>query len=185
MDPVEIARHLNRAGTSAAPCRWLWAISIFVDEFYENYDYDLIGPRDRLQIADVLADLGFRQLNGRQFRGPGGALEFPKPTRLLAGDPAAELEKVLRAGDRIALATPTQVVLTTWRREGPELGEQRLRDLQALVREQPANLDKVRDWLRGTEHEAEFRRHRPQLAAIQEEGFQLRRTGRFRSQLPR
>ena len=185
VDLEEIARHLNRAGTSAAPCSWLPAISVFVDEYYENYDYDVIGPRDRLRIARVLKELGYRQLNGRQFDGPEGRVEFPKPTRLLASDPAAELEKVLRQTGAVALATPTQVVLTTWRREGPGLGDGRLEALRGLVREQPANLDKVRDWLRGTEHEPDFRRHKPQLAAIQEEGYQLRRTGRFRTQLPR
>jgi hypothetical protein len=44
----EIARPLDQARISAAPCPWLGAISVFVDERYENYDYDLIPPSTRL-----------------------------------------------------------------------------------------------------------------------------------------
>jgi hypothetical protein len=59
MNVLEIARWLNRGGLSAAPCPWLNAISIFVDEEYERFDYDLIGPRDRLRIGRVLEEHGF------------------------------------------------------------------------------------------------------------------------------
>lgn len=185
MDIVEVAQWLNRRGICAAPCAWLSVISIFGDEHYENYDFDLIGPRDRLRIARVLRDHGFRQRSGRVFQGPRGRIEFPRPTRSLASDPAYELERVIDRQAGAAFATPTQVVLITWRREGSSLSESRLSELLALLREQPANLDKVRDWLRRTDGEREFHRRRPQLAAAQEEGFQLRRRGEFRSELPR
>lgn len=185
MDLVEIARWLNRERVSAAPCPWLHGISIFVDEHYENYDYDLIGPRDRKRIAAILSENGFEQQNSRVFVSSRGRIEFPKPTRSLASDPGEEIERVIDAGESIALATPTQVLLTTWRREGPHLSDERRADLLALVREQPANLDKVRDWLRRTDRKQAYGRLYPRLEAAQREGFDLRRRGAFRSQLPR
>jgi hypothetical protein len=185
MDLVEIARWLNRQGISAAPCQWLSALSIFGHEHYENFDYDLIGPRDRLAIAKVLEGHGYRQESGRSFAGPGGRIEFPKPPRLLSSDPVAELENSRRGGADVVVATPTQVLLSTWRHEGPEPSRERLDQLLELVSEQPANLDKVGDWLRRTPGEAAYNRFKAELAAVQEEGFQLRRTGRFRSMLPR
>ena len=185
MDIDEVSRWLNRDGLSAAPCAWLRAVSIFVDEDYENYDYDVIGPRARSRISRVLEQHGFRQLTGREFMGPLGRIEFPRPNRTLSSDPVAELELVLQRGAGAVFATPTQILLATWRRDGPELSAGRGSDLVALVREQPANLDKVRDWLRRTESEPDFKRLRPQLASAQEEGFEQRRKGIFHSRLPR
>ncbi len=180
-----VASWLNRARLSAAPCPWLGAISIFVDERYENYDYDLIGPRTRLAIARALGRHDYSQRTGRELVGPLGRIEFPRPNRTLSSDPAAELEAVLDRRNAIAFATPTQILLATWRREGPNLSDERQDDLVALVREQPANLDKITDWLRRTDHADAFARLKPRLAEVQEEGFQLRRAGRFRSRLPR
>lgn len=185
MDIREIARWLNRARLSAAPCSWLPAISIFVDEHYENFDFDLIGPAARLKIGRVLEEHGFHQRRGREFEGPGGRIVFPRATRSLASDPAAEFETVLDGGEAAVLATPTQVLLATWRRDGPEIGADRESDLLALVREQPANLDKIWDWLRRSESGPQFRKFQQRLAAAQEEGVTLRRSGKFRSGLPR
>jgi hypothetical protein len=182
---VGLARWLNRGGVSAAPCPWLRTISIFVDERYENYDYDMIGPKARFAVARILDRRGFRQRSGRVFEGAAGRLEFPRPTRTLASDPAAELEATLAGGADAVFATPTQILLATWRREGPEPSGDRLRDLLRLVREQPANLDKVGDWLRRTDAADAWKRFRPELEAVQEDGVRLRRTGRFRSLLPR
>jgi len=47
------------------------------------------------------------------------------------------------------------------------------------------NLDTIRDWLRRSENGPEFRKLQPRLAAAQDEGFTLRRSGKFRSRLPR
>jgi hypothetical protein len=184
MNLVGVASWLNRQRLSAAPCPWLSAISIFVDEHYENYDYDIIGPRARREISRVLLDHGFRQIRGRVFEGRSGRLEFPHPTRSLASDPAAELEAVLDRGTGAVFATPTQVLLTTWRREGPQLSPARQTDLVDLIREQPANLDKIRDWLRRTDCRSDFERCLPRLEAAQEQGFQERRQGTFGSRLP-
>ena len=134
----------------------------------------------------VVIDLGLAfEALGREFEGPMGTIEFPRPSRTLASDPASEFEQVLDQGDGAAFATPTQIVLATWRREGPQLTDSRRSELLALVREQPANLEKVRDWLRRTDRGPDFEVLRPQLVAAQREGFEQRRKGTFRSRLPR
>jgi len=185
LDVVEISRWLNQNRLSAAPCPWLRAVSIFVDERYENYDYDIIGPRARLRIAEVLQAYDFQQLSGRVFEGPLGRIEFPRPSRSLASDPSEEFEQVVDGSVDGVFATPTQILLTTWRREGPELAPSRQQDLFKLVREQPANLDKIRDWLRRTPCLADFQRFRPQLEAAQEQGLHERRRATFQTHLPR
>jgi hypothetical protein len=153
-------------------------VSIFVDEFYENFDYDIVGPKARLAIARTLEAEGFRQRSGRVFEGEPGRIEFPKPSRTLASDPAFELEQVLRRPKTIALATPTQVVLATWRRHGSELSDNRIEDLQRLVSNQPANLDKVWDWLRRTAAADPYKRAHAILAGAQAEGIKQRRRQR-------
>jgi hypothetical protein len=174
-----IAKLIDRGGLGALSCPWLPAVSIFTDERYENYDFDMIGPRARLVIARTLKSHGFRQHSGRRFHGPGGWVEFPRATRTLASDPAAELDKVLDDGHAIPIATPTQVVLASWRRHGPALEAARFDQLRWLVRHQPANLDKVFDWLRRTPSGPEFQRHYSSLADAQEEGIEARRKGRL------
>lgn len=179
---VEAARSL-RSEVAAIPCPWLPALSIFDDEHYENYDYDIVGPADRRRIARALASAGFRQTSGRILQSPQLVLEFPKPTRLLAGDPAIELERVLERRESVPFATPTQVLLSTLRRLRDDALDVLESDLVAFVREQPANLDKVRDWLRDTPAAGRFARVLPALRAAQDEGFDLRRRGVFRSEL--
>ena len=185
MDIVETARWLNRKRVSAAPCSWLRSISISVDESYENYDYDMIGPRTRLRMISILEDHGLHQLSGNVLEGSQGRVEFPPPTRSLSSDPAAELERTLARSSGVVFATPTQVVLASFRKGDPELSTGRQSDLVALVREQPANLEKVAKWLRGSTSYPGFQRLAPRLLAAQEEGAEQRRRGVFHSELPR
>lgn len=118
MNVLEIARWLNQGGLSAAPCACLSAVSIFVYEECEKSDYDLIGPRDRPRIGSVFEEHGCWQRTGREFEGPLGKIEFPRPSRTLASDPASELGQALDCGSGAVLATPTEILLATWRREG-------------------------------------------------------------------
>jgi hypothetical protein len=175
---ADVARTLRASEIAAHPCPWLGAVSIFVDEFYENFDYDLIGPKARRAIARSLEGAGFRQRTGRSFEGDPGRVEFPKPSRTLSSDPSGELEAILGRPDTVALATPTQILLTTWRQNRPTLSAERLFDLRELVFHQPANLEKVWDWLRRTEAAESFKLAHPTLAAAQAEGIEARRHGR-------
>jgi hypothetical protein len=174
----DIARHLRRAHVPAMPCPWLPALSIFDAEDYENYDYGIIGPRDRQKIARCLQEEGFRQRRGRILEGDGLVLEFPPPTRLVSSDPAVELERVLERGKNVPFATPTQVILATLRRAARRLERPPEEELLTLVEQQPANLAKVLGWLRADFPEEPWREILAPLARAQRQGTEARRRRR-------
>lgn len=184
MDLVEVCRWLNRSKLSAAPCAWIPAISVFVDERYDRSDVDVIGPEARRHLARVLGQHGCRQLSGSVFEGPGGRFALPRLTPNLSEDPRHAFATILRGDQQAAFATPTQVIFLTLVATGGELTPNRENDLLELVHEQPANLDKIRAWLRRSESEAVFERIRVRLAVRQEEGRLLREQHAFRSRLP-
>lgn len=181
---TEVARVLNRAGISAAPLARLDAISIFDDEEYENYDVDMVSPRRRRRIAAALGEAGFRHRSGRRFEAPEGEppLLFPKPG-ILGTDPSGPPGALLDAGDATVLLTPTQALLLYLLRLGDEPAAL-VEELSALVWEQPANLDKVRQWARAAGREGAFAAIRGALEQAQAEGIALRRRREFRSRLP-
>ncbi|MEM9302169.1 MAG: hypothetical protein AAGE01_08670 [Pseudomonadota bacterium] len=184
MDLVEACRPLNRSRLSAAPCAWIPAISIFVDERYDRSDVDVLGPQQRQHIARVLGRHGWRQLTGGVFAGPHGRLVLPRLTPNLSEDPGHAFAALRGGGRQAALATPTQVIFLTLTAAVGGLDAERENDLLDLVHEQPANLDKVAEWLRRSSGEGEFDRIRVRLAARQEEGRLLREQHAFRSRLP-
>ena len=183
---TEIARVLNRGGVSAAPLRRLALLSIFDDDEYENYDFDLVPPRRRLRIASLLTAAGFRQISGRRLAAPdGGApVVFPKPG-ILGSDPSRPAEELLSRGDAVILVTPTQALLLYLHRFGRQSAGALADELAGLVWEQPANLDKVGEWSRAAGLGRAFSRLRGDLNRAQAEGIELRRRRRFRSRLPR
>lgn len=185
MEPrIEIARLLNRGGVSAAPLGRLAAISIFDDEEYENYDFDLVPPSQRLRIAAILTAAGFRQRSGRTFVDPDGGdpVVFPKPG-ILGSDPSRPAADLLSAGRTTVLVTPTQAILL-YLHHDPELAPPLADELTRLVWEQPANLDKIQEWARAAGRDRAFRRLRGALEDAQAEGVDLRKRRLFRSRLP-
>ena len=183
---TEIARLLNRGGVSAAPLRQLAAISIFDDEEYENYDFDLVSPRQRSSIAAVLKEAGFRQVSGRTLLAPNGGkpIVFPKPG-ILGTDPSRPADVLLSQNHSVVLVTPTQALLLYLHHFGREDASGLREELNALVWEQPANLDKVREWARPAGLGRAFLTLRSELEGAQAEGIDLRRRHLFRSRLPR
>ncbi|MEM7586265.1 MAG: hypothetical protein AAF560_22930 [Acidobacteriota bacterium] len=183
---VEIARLLNRGGVSAAPLRRLDVISIYDDDEYENYDFDLVSPRRRLKIAALLTEAGYRQKSGSKIVAPDGGppVLIPKPG-ILGSDPSRPAEALLSKGNGVVVATPTQAVLLYLHHFGREDDTAVADELTGLVWEQPANLDKVQDWARAAGLAGTFARLRNRLETSQAEGIDLRRRKRFRSKLPR
>lgn len=181
-----VARLLNRGGVSAAPLRQLAVISIFDDEEYENYDVDFVSPRRRSSIAAVLTGAGFRQISGRTFLAPGGGepIIFPKPG-ILGTDPSRPADVLLSQNHSVVLVTPTQALLLYLHHFGHEDASALAGELNALVWEQPANLDKVREWARAAGLGRAFLTLRSELARAQAQGIDLRRRHLFRSRLPR
>lgn len=160
------------------PCPWLPALSIFDAEDYENYDYGIIGPRDRQKIARCLQEEGFRQRSGRILEKDGLMLEFPPPTRLVSSDPAVELERILKKGQSVPFATPTQVVLATLRRAARRQEQPPEGELLTLLSQQPANLAKILGWLRADFPEEGWREMLAPLARAQRQGTAARRRRR-------
>ncbi len=183
---IEVARTLNRGGVSAAPMRRLALLSIFDDDEYENYDFDLVSPRRRLRIAALLRDAGFKQKTGSLFTTPNGgdSVVIPKPG-ILGTDPSRPASELLARAGRVVLVTPTQALLLYVHKFGEDLKSSIADELVDLVWEQPANLDKVQDWAQAAGHGQAFSRLRGGLNKAQAEGIELRRLRRFRSRLPR
>ncbi|MEM7355903.1 MAG: hypothetical protein AAF657_34120 [Acidobacteriota bacterium] len=183
---IEVARRLNRGGVSAAPLSRLPLLSIFDDDEYENYDFDVVSPRRRLRIGKILTADGFRQASGSRIESPNGGapILFPKPG-ILGSDPSRPAADLLARGGGIIVVTPTQALLLYLHRFGPETASTDEPELTRLVWEQPANLDKVHEWARAAGHEVPFSKLRPALTEAQAEGIDLRRRQIFRSQLPR
>lgn len=186
-DPaVETARLLNRGRISAAPLRRLPVLSIFDDEYYENYDVDVIGPFTRMRIVKILKRAGYRRVTGSILEAPdGGRVVFPK-LGILGSDPVRPVEDLLAEGNSIVLLTPTQALLLYLQRYSDEGAEALAPELSDLVFEQPANLEKISDSLRLQELPAQvFQQLGGKLLARQAEGTALRRQRRFHSRLPR
>lgn len=180
---VAVARLLNRAEVSAAPLARIDAISIFDDEHYENYDHDLVSPRQRRRVVEALAAAGYRHRTGRVIEAPdsGRPVLFPRPA-ILGTDPSRAVETLLAAGEGTVLVTPTQALLVVLHRfDDAEAAA----ELEALVYEQPANLDKAQQWLRAAGRARRLQAIRPALERTQAEGTALRRAKRFVSRLPR
>lgn len=179
---VRIARILNRGYVSAAPISWLSALSIYAGEEYENYDLDLIGPRQRRRLVVALESGGFRSLSGSRLQRDETVVAFPRPKRTLGTDPAVEARDALRREGEVVMLTPTQTLLLAL---DAEIDSGRLGELEQLVYEQPANLDKVAQWARAAGRGERFAAVRGELAAAQKRGIEDRRARNFRSQLPR
>lgn len=183
---VAVVRPLNRGGVSAAPLVELPLVSIFDDDEYENYDFDVIPPRRRLKIASLLAEAGYRQTSGRTIESADGSLRlaFPKPG-ILGSDPSRPVDELLNQADAMTMVTPTQALLLYLRHLPSCPLAELIDELRGLVWEQPANLDKVGDWARAAGQGSRFAAFRPELAQAQAEGIELRRERRFESRLPR
>lgn len=182
---VEIARPLNRAKVSAAPLQRLPLVSIFDDEEYENYDFDLIAPLRRLRIGKELKALGFRQVSGSTFESKERAFQvvIPKPG-ILGSDPSKPADLQLQKGGAVVLVTPTQALLLYLYRLGPETYPETTEELAHLVWEQPANFEKVAQWARPAGLLGAFSQLRKNLQPYQTEGIDLRRRRKFQSRLP-
>jgi hypothetical protein len=187
----EIARILNRAGVSAAPIPSLNALSIFTVDEHENFDLDVIGPRQRRAAAAALTAAGFAHRSGREFRRGNEILRFPRPKRTLGTDPAIEAREVVQERGVIALLTPTQAALLMLYEEtvggggGTALKNDGLAEqLAALAHEQPMNMGKMRQWARPAGLGERLEAMRSAIEASQRRGIEDRRQRRFKTRLP-
>ena len=113
-DLFGIVRALRRRKVAGQIVPGLFAIAPYDDDFYENYDYDIISPLTRIKIAHALKDLSWRPVNGRQFVHAEKNFDIliPKPTSTLGCSPITEVElKALSQSANAYLLTPTQAFI--------------------------------------------------------------------------
>ena len=184
-EAVDVCRHLNRRSMSAFPTRSLPLISLGNDDEYENYDYDVIGPRQRKKLLTILEDSGFKLRSARELvsiEGTTPPLRFPRPNGTLGVDPSGSVLNEISSGG-VVWATPTQTVLCLLHQSGGECDADLENELVHLVREQPANLGRIKQCARsaGFHSVSELLKR---MARAQAEGIELRKRREFRSELP-
>jgi hypothetical protein len=182
---VRVARALNAAEVSAAPIDPLRAVSIYTDDEYENYDLDVIGPRQRLKLIDALRAAGFEHVSGSELRHGDLRLRFPRTVGILGADPVGPARSLVEEGGAIALLTPTQVALLLIGGAGDEAEGTAGQLLADLAFEQPLNIGKIVQWAHRRGTLGAFNAMREEIEARQAAGIAARRAGTFRSGLPR
>ncbi|BBM84855.1 hypothetical protein [Candidatus Uabimicrobium amorphum] len=150
-------------------------ISIYCDDFYENYDYDIIAPKERKKLAKIFEELKMKRRSSRYYTYEDTDICHPKPTRTLGGNPIDEVVRELQRENRIILATPTQAILSTLLYCHQGHIQIDLEDIYRLVYVQPANLDKIQQWSVHEGYSHLFKPLRHRCTAIQRVVFARRK----------
>lgn len=184
---------LNQKGLSLFPLTKLNALSIYTSDYYENYDYDIVLPTQREKFVKLLNIHGFKQTSGRVISNLDKSIvfEFPKPNFTLGDDPASQAEKLISKSSANVVVTPTQALLIYLKhfydeiqievnqsQESPITNE-----LVDLLYDQPANLDKVREWLGPTKQTEIFILLKQKFRDSQQAGIDDRLKYRFESRV--
>ena len=184
---------LNRQGLSLFPLYKLNAISIYTSDYYENYDYDIVLPTQREKLVKLLNKHGFKQTSGRVICNQDKSIvfEFPKPNFTLGDDPASQAEKLINKSNANVVITPTQALLIYLKHFYDEIQTELNQSIESpiteelidLLYEQPANLDKVREWLGPTNQTEIFVLLKQKFRDSQRSGIKDRLEYRFKSRI--
>ena len=184
---------LNQKGLSIFPLAKLNAVSIYTADYYENYDYDIVIPSQREKLVKLLAKYGFKQTSGRVITNSDKSItfEFPKPNFTLGDDPANKAEKLINTSKSYVIVTPTQALLIYLKRFYDEIkaeldnenSKSIISELLDLLYDQPANLDKVREWLGPSNQTEIFILLKQEFRAQQQAGILDRRNHTFKSRV--
>jgi len=190
-----VLRELHRQGLSLFPLSMLNAVSVYVDDVYENYDYDIVTPGQREKLVRLLKRQGFRQVTGRVITSADKSVlfELPKPNFTLGDDPASQAQKLIAKSRSTVVITPTQALLIYFKRFKAQIRDELagnsskpvITELVDLVYEQPANLDKVREWLGPSGLTDVFISLKYDLRDSQQAGITARREYNFESRIPK
>ncbi len=152
-------------------------LSVIDDDWYENYEYDIVSKSQRDLMNAFLLKRGFKQKSGRVFLQEelGLIIEYAKPTGTLGANPADETLQVVKKNSSWTICTPTQAVLVLISKMTAETQMQTLKQIQELVQKQSANLDKIGDWVAEYGHEKFYRENKSELLRLQKEAMLKRR----------
>lgn len=117
-------------------------VSIFDDNFFENYDFDIISGPDRKRIQLALKKDGWLQKSSRSFLKDNIHCGFPKPSHTLGCNPADKVIESWGVFDYM-IVTPTQALLVMALK-----GPWELTQVAELAFYQGCNLDKVKQWIK-------------------------------------
>ena len=189
----QLIAQLNHRGLSIFPLAKLNAVSVYTTDYYENYDYDIVMPSQRDKLVKLLAKQGFKQTSGRVICNSDKSIvfEFPKPNFTLGDDPASQAEKLINRSNSHIIITPTQALLIYLKRFYDQIQIELnnpdpkpiISELLDLLYEQPANLDKVREWLGPTNQTEVFILLKQEFRAQQQAGINDRRKHTFKSRV--
>lgn len=150
------------------------AVAPYDDDFYENYEYDIISPLTRIKILRALKDLSWQSASGCRIVHAEKNFDIliPKPTSTLGCSPIKEVElKALRQSINAYLLTPTQAFIAAIQVLPPDKFNSMTDHYIDFVRQTPVNLDKVNDWSKNHANYATFWDIRPKLYRIQADIF--------------
>ena len=182
---------INSKGLSFFPLSQLNAVSVYTADYYENYDYDIVLPGQRDKLVSILKQFNFKQTSGRIIASEDKSIifEFPKPNFTLGDDPAEKTARLIKKSSSLVVITPTQAVLIYLKQFYDQFKQQLgadtepylISELTDLLYEQPANLDKVREWLGPSGKTDLFISLKQQFRLAQQKGIDHRREYKFKS----
>lgn len=193
MNLKELLLQVNSGGLSLFPLSRFNAVSLFTSDYYENYDYDIVLPGQRSKLVSILKKFDFKQTSGRVItnREKTMTFEFARPNFTLGDDPAEKTARLIKKSDSIIVITPTQALLIYMKEFYDEMKLEKQsetsaplsNELTALLYEQPANLDKVREWLTPSARDDLFVSLKRQFRQAQQQGIDDRKEFRFKSRI--
>ncbi len=142
MNSTDLTKKLIKSGIKAFDVGVKGMISLYDDDWYSNSDYDILGSDERKFIRAHLLEDGWSTKGSRYFYKDDFSCAFPKPSHTLGGNPANKVFDEL-GDDKFVFVTPTQALLVL-----AAIDEWDQEKIKHLVNEQPANLDKVWQWVK-------------------------------------
>ena len=167
MDFESLIKILKRVQLRAHGLEPLKMISLFDDTQFFNIDYDIIPGPERNQIYQALTNNGWTAKSSRIFEKDSFRCGFARPSHTLGANPATNVVSSKAEFD-CQFVTPTQALLFM-EMEGQWNNELAYR----LVFEQPANLDKMFQWL--NEEKRDYNISKKALDLIQTNGIKKRK----------
>ncbi len=133
----------GQRGLVCWPIDSIGVIACYDDTEFENHDVELIGPRARTQLAELLSQRGFSRLDGHCYYRRQVMVTIARPSRGRVNNLADRPS--LKPGE-IRFVTSTQAAFFVLVSEMPV--DARLDDLEQLLRHLPVNLYKLEGMLR-------------------------------------
>lgn len=160
-------------------------ICLFDDDYYSNIDYDFVSNKFRSLIRIVLKSEGFLEKSSRTFIGDFKeeyteilefkknqnitnnkiTISFAKPPHTLGADPSSNIFEELNKNS-LVFSTPTQTLLIMAKN-----GSWSQDTAKNLIKQCPANIDKIYQWLRELGIKTPTKKQLSELKALQEKSF--------------